>query len=1101
MQKRALLFATILWGATVRGQQSTDGTILGTVTDPSHAAIQDAAVTITNVATSASTRLRTDSHGEYRTPPLRIGEYAVAVEAAGFKSFTEDRIQLSIGDVRKIDATLLPGEVSETVSVSASGAVLNTSDSTSGTVIGNDEIVELPLTSSTGRDYLQLALLSSGTTPAISGVGISIGGQQGYNVGFLLDGIDNNAQFIRYSYGNQKEAIKPSVDAISQFKVVTNGYSAEYGRSSSGVVSASIKSGTNQVHGTVYEFIRNDALDATPFFATKTPYTRNNYGASLGLPILRDKLFAFGDFELLRLKQSVTSRDTLPTAAERAGCFPGPVYDPATYSGGTRTAFPVVTAATAVCPAGSYLIPQSRIDSIAAKLVQVYPVPAAGGALNYNYVAPANQAPVKFDFRIDSILSDKQNLFFRWSTQNQHYPATITLQQYSGVYYTNAQPTDDYGHAFAVGYDRIWSPRLISSVRVGWNYLKSAATSANTPNLNAALGFKGADTVIPGGLVASSITGFTSLGGGGKGNVTSTETRQVSGDLTWAHSAHSFKFGVQQYWLQTNFVSAQQSEGTLSFTGGYTRQNNTVTAAQYGPFADFLLGLPASGNLSNVEVVADRQPLTHFFVLDDWRVNRRLTINAGLRYELNRTPVDKYDQLANDNLEITGSPLLVLAGANGDSRASRSTINADHAQLAPRVGFAYSLPGDKTVIRGAYGLFYSNAQQPGGMQSLQINPPYHLQIALSNSPTATAPALTLQGGFPANSLSLANAANVLTVSDDSQGRWPRAQQWNVNVQRELPGNMLFELGYAGNSLSGAWMQYDANQALPGPGTTNNNRPFRTLAVTGTPYTITLADILRIGKIGYSHYNSLQARVEKRYAAGFSLLASYSYAKTISLGESQSGGVQDVRNVQADRSVSSQDIAHHITGSAVYDLPFGHGRKWASSLNRYADAAVGGWSVDPIVSFSTGLPFNLTVSGNPSNSGQGSLDGNNDRPNLNPADPNFKAAVNPVTGKPTRTRAQWFNTDAFVANAPYTFGNVGRNTLRGASFVDLDLALHKRFKITERVSTQLRLESFNLANHNNLALPNAVLGTATFGQITSSASSSARELQGGIKVLF
>jgi len=1103
VQRLIVFLALLLGSATLLAQESTEATLLGSVTDATHAGIANAAITITNIATAATSVLHTDSRGEYRSPPLHIGEYRIAIEADGFKSFAEDRVQLSIGDVRKIDAALSPGQVSETVSVSASGAVLNTSDSTSGTVIGNHEITELPLTSGTGRDYLQLALLSAGTVPAITGVGISIGGQQGYNVGFLLDGIDNNAQFIRYSYGAQKEAIKPSVDAISQFKVVTNGYSAEYGRSSSGVVSASIKSGTNEIHGTAYEFARNDALDATPFFASKTPYSRNDYGASIGLPILRDRLFAFGDFEQLRLTQSATSRDTLPTAAERAGCFPGPVYDPATYSGGTRRAFPVVTVAdaTALCAAGSYQIPQTRIDPVAGKLVATYPVPATGGALNYNYVAPANQTPLKFDFRIDSTLSDKQNLFFRWSEQNQTTPATITLPQYNGVYYTSVQPTTVNGHAFATGYDRIWTPKLISSVRGGWNYLQSAATSANTPNLNGAVGFSGADTVIPGGLVASTITGFTGLGGGGKGNVTNTQTRQVSGDLTWARGEHNIKFGVQQYWLQTNFISAQQSEGTLSFTGGYTRQSNAVAASQYGPFADFLLGLPASGNLSNLELVADRQPLTHFFVLDDWRINRRLTLNAGLRYELNRPPLDKHNQLANDNLDSTGHPLLVLAGADGDSRTSRSTINADHAQLAPRVGVAYSLPGDKTVIRGAYGIFYSNAQQPGGMQSLQINPPYHLQIAISNSPTATSPTLTLGGGFPANSLTLAKAANVLTVSDDTQGRWPRAQQWNVNVQRELPGNLLFEVGYAGNRLSGAWMQYDANQAPPEAGVTNNNRPFRTLAVTGTPYTITLADILRIGKIGYSNYNSLQARLEKRYASGFSLLASYSYAKTISLGENQAGGVQNSYNIQADRSVSSQDLTHHITGSAVYDLPFGRDRKLGQSWNRYTNAALGGWSVDPIVSYSTGLPFNLSVNGNPSNSGQGSLDGNNDRPNLNPNDPNFNAATNPVTGKPTHNRAQWFNTDAFVPNAPYTFGDVGRNTLRSADFVDLDLALHKRFKITERVATQLRLEGFNVANHNNLAAPNAVVGTATFGQVTSTASTSARELQAGIKVLF
>lgn len=1096
MLRRMFVMLIVVWSGTVLGQQATTAIILGSVADTSHAAVANATVTVISAATSAITRIHTDNSGEYRTSPLAIGEYRVTVEATGFKQFAVSKVLLSIGDVRKIDATLQPGNVSQVVTVSASGTVLHTSDSTSGTAIGNDQIVELPLSSANGRDYLQLATLSAGTAPAIAGVGISIGGQQGYNVGFLLDGIDNNAQFIRYSYGNQKEAIKPSIDAISQFQVVTNGYSAEYGRSSSGVISVSTKSGTNQLHGTAYEFFRNDALDATPFFATKTPYSRNDFGASSGGPIIRDKLFAFGDFELLKLVQSATQHNTVPTADQRQGIFPGPVYDPTTYGVNTVNGLPART------PFKDNTIPGSRIDPIAAKLLQLYPLPQTTGGLgcttcNYDYVAPANQFPVKFDFRIDDILSTKQNAFFRWSTQNQHYPPTITLPPIGNIYYTAAEPTDDYGHSFAFGYDRIWSPTLISSVRTGWNYLKSVASSPTSPNLNAAVGFTGADTLVPGGLVSTSVTGFTTLGGGGKGNVTSTETRQISGDLTWAHRAHNIKFGVQQYWLQTNFVSEQQSEGTLSFTGVFTRQTNSVAASAYGPLADFLLGIPASGNLSNVETVADRQPLTHFFVLDDWTVNRRFTVNIGLRYELNRPPLDKGDQLANDNLDLTGTPVLILAGQNGNSRTNRSTIQPDHWQLAPRIGFAYILPDDKTVIRGAYGFFYANAQQPGGMQSLQINPPFHLQIALSNAPTATNPSFTLQGGFPANSLSLANASSVLTVSDDTRGRWPRAQQWNVNVQRELRGNILFEIGYAGNNLTGAWMQYDANQALPKAGNTNLNRPFRRLAVTGTPYTVSLADILRIGKLGYSYYNALQTRVEKRYSGGLSLLASYSYSRTIGLGENQSGGVQNSYDIQADKAVSSQDIAHHVTASAVYDLPFGHGKKFGSTWNRYANGTLGGWNIDPILSFSTGLPFNLTVNGNPSNSGQGSLDGNNDRPNVVG---DFRAAVNPVTGLRTHTKSQWFNTAAFAPNAPYTFGDAARDLLRSSGGLNLDLAAHKKFQVTERVTTQLRLEAFNATNHDILAAPKAAVGTATFGQVTA-AQNSARELQAGIKVLF
>jgi len=889
MLKRIVLLLLLSWGGPIVAQQATEAVILGSVFDASGAGITNATVTVTSVATAATTHIKTDGGGEYRTPPLSIGEYQLTVEASGFKQFSENRIQLAIGDVRKIDVVLQPGEISQVVNVTASGEVLNTSDSTQGTVIGGSLIQELPLTTANssatnGRDYLQLALLSAGTAPAIAGVGISIGGQQGYNVGFLLDGIDNNAQFIRYTYGNQKEALKPSVDAVSEFKVETNGYSAEFGRSSSGVVSVSIKSGTNKLHGTAYEFVRNAALDATQFFSpTKTAYNRNDFGAAVGGPLIKDKLFAFGDFEILRVIKDQNVLDSLPTASERAGCFASPVYDPATFNSttNTRSAFPQVTAAnaTANCPIGAYQIPSIRFDPLAVTLLGFFPVPAAGTTVttnDYNYISPANALPLSFDSRVDSNISDKQKAFFRWSTQNQHYPPTISLPAVSGINYTPAQPTDDYADSFAIGYDRIWSANLLSSFRVGWNYLNSVASSPTSfPNLNAQIGFKGADTTLPGGLVSTSITNFTGIGGGGKGNVTSTETRQVSGDLTWARHEHSFKFGAAQYWLQTNFDSAQQSEGTLVFNGDYTRKGISGTNP-YGGFADFLLGQAFSGSLSNLESVRDRQPLTAIFALDDWRVNKRLTINYGIRYEMNLPPADKYNKTSNDNLDITGSPVLVLAGENGGSWPDRSTIHIDHAQFAPRLGFAYSLPGDKTVIRGAWGIFYSNAQQPGGMQSLQINPPFHIQLAYTEALTTTN--LTLQNGFPAGVLTPGGESDVQTVSDDTNGRWPRAQEWNVNIQRALPKDILVEVGYVGNSLTGAWMQYDGNQAPPEPtpkGAPNAdvNRPFQTLAIPGTGYTITsLADIVRIGKIGYSYYNALQTKFEKRYSHGTSLLA-------------------------------------------------------------------------------------------------------------------------------------------------------------------------------------------------------------------------------------
>ncbi len=1074
MRKFALLFALIA-GGTSFAQQTNEAVVLGHITDSTNAPISNATIILKQKATGDSSEVRSSSSGDYRTPPLRVGEYEVSVEAPGFKTFVQHGLVLGIGDVRQLNAALSLGEVSQIVNVEASSVALNNADSTVGTVIGNQQIVELPLN---GRDYMQLAALSAGTVPSTaSGIGISIGGQVWYAVGFLLDGIDNNNQFIRYSYGNQKETIKPSVDAIDQFKVVTNGYSAEYGRSSSGVISVSTKAGTNEVHGSVYEFIRNEAIDAQNYFArTKPPYKRNDFGASLGGPILRNRLFAFGDFEIIRIRQTTTQNDTVPTITQRQGVFTSTIYDPGTYDAATnsRQAFTNNT------------IPSSRIDPIAQKLLAFYPLPQTNSATsNYVYNAPNNQNHYRYDIRIDAIPSEGQRLFFRYSTQVQDYGLVSTLPSINGVYYTSGQPTYIPGHGFALGYDRVWSPHLISSIRVGWNYLMSKASSPGTQNLNSLIGFSGADLVNPGALVSNTITGFTSLGGGGKGNITTTQTRQISGDLTWAHGKHNVKFGAQQYWLQTNFWSAQQSAGVLTYSGVYTR--NTTTLAGGSPFADFLLGTAATGTLSDDETVIGRQPLTHLYALDDWNITPRLTVNFGLRYELNRPAIDKTNRMANFDLDSDpNNPVVVLAGANGSGRDSRALRNTDWNQWAPRAGFAYSLPGDKTVIRGAYGLFYSNVTTAGGMQSMQINAPYHMQISISAA--TTTPSLYLRTGFPDGTLSLANAKNVLAVSHDRRAIWPYAQQWNFNIQRELPGKLLLEIGYAGNKLSGAWMQYDANQAVPGPGNANSNRPIKTMAVTGTPYTVSLADVARIANLGYSTYNALQVKVERRFVKGINLLGAYGYSKTMALGENQSGGVQNSRNLNADRAISSQDMTHHAVVSGVFELPFGRNKKFGGSLNRYADAAIGGWSLDPILTLNSGIPVNLSVNGNPSNSGQGSLVGNNDRPNV--------VGDWHLAG---RTVQRWFNTSAFVANSPYTFGNAGRNILRAPGLINIDFAAHKSFQIRDKITAQLRLESFNLTNTPHFGAPNALVGNSLFGQITSAGDP--RDLQAGLKVVF
>lgn len=1072
----AVLFVFI--GLNLFSQQVENAVVVGSVFDPTRAAVSGATVTLTHLATGSKIEVRTDGRGEYRTPPLRIGEYTVSVAAPGFKRFAQSGVVLDIGDVRQVDAVLEVGQVSDTVNVEASAPLLQTSDASVGTVIGNQQITNLPLN---GRDYLQLAALSSGTIPsttvAANGaqVGVSMGGQAGTAAAFLLDGIDNNTQTIMPTHGDQKEVIKPSIDAIQEFKVVTNLYSAEYGRSSSGVVSVTLKSGSNEIHGVGYEFLRNQDLDAKNFFATeKSPFKRNQFGAAAGGPIVKNKLFIFGDFEIGRIRESATEVDTVPTLAERNGIFPTPIYNPTTYSAATKTRLPF---------AGNQ-IPASMSDPVAAKILSFYPLPTKSTATNnYVYASPENQDPRHWDVRGDEILSEKQNLFFRYSSQTQEYGTVAAFPAISGLGFPGAAGASEIdSHGFGAGYNIVFSPTLVGSLRAGWNYLLMDQFYGSNSNLSSQVGIPGVNETVP-GLANLTLTGFTALGVSNTPNYSGSQDRQLSGDLTWNHGTHSIKFGVQQYWLQTNFLSSQQIGGIFNFTGQFTQNPSTSTGGS--ALADFLLGDVASASLSNWAYLDFRTPFTDFFVQDDWKVSRHLTINIGLRYDLDKPPVAKNNKIANYDINANpADPQIVLAGSQGSSYADRALQGVDYLQFAPRFGFAYSLPDNKTVVRGGYGIFYSNLTTAGGMQSMEINPPNHLRVNLTTNPTN--PTLFLNQGFPANELSPADAKNVELVSYDTNGVWPMSQQWNFNIQRELPGGILFEIGYYGNKLDHMWWQTDGNPAAPVPGNVNANRRYHSVLVPGTTDTITLADVVRISKDGYSDYNALQAKIEKRYSKGLTFIVAYQYSKTIGLGDTT--GVQNPLDWDADRSVASQDMTQHFVGSAVYELPFGRGRTFGANWNRFTNGVLGGWSIGPIVTVDTGLPLNLTVNGNPSNSGPYGADRPNVVGNWHLADP---------------TVQEWFNTAAFVKNAPYTYGDAGRNILRGPGLFNLDLAAHKQFRISERFTAQLRLESFNATNTPPFAgqtgSPNTVVGSPQFGQI--SVAGTPRDNQIGLKLLF
>jgi carboxypeptidase family protein/TonB-dependent receptor-like protein len=1031
--------------AVSAAQQSNTAIIVGTVVDNSQSAVPGATVTLTHLATNTSIDVLTDERGQYRTPPVRIGEYAITVELTGFKTFEQRGVVLNIGDVRKVDAMLSVGDLSETITVAAAPPPLSTNDSTVGTVITNDQISALPLN---GRDYLQLASLSAGTGPQTSS-GVSIGGQSSSAVAFLLDGQDNNNQQMSVGHSGQKEVVKPSVDAIQEFKVVTNGYSAEYGRSSSGVVSVSLKSGANRVGGSLFEYFRDAALDAPNYFATtKAPYTSHQFGGSIGFPVVRNRTFFFGDSETGRYRKETTTASTLPTAAVRSGVFSTALTDPLTGS-----SFPGNT------------IPDARIDPVARRILQFLPLPQTNAAArNFVYNSPSDQDDQSWNARVDHVFSPRHNVYVRLGSQrNDNKPTSALPADAEGNYVTGGSGDITDSKSVVIVHNAVWTPSLVGSLRVGWNRMDWEERVPDQPLRG--VGIPGVDGSNP-GFSQVAITGYQTLGISNVPNTDNSRNTQISGDLSRTAGAHTFKTGVQAYWLATDFLSSQRSSGTFTFNGQYTGD----------PFADFLLGYASNASLSKWATLNFRTPYTHFFVQDDWRVTPRLTLNLGVRYELNPPPVDANDAIANFDLDTDpGHPTLVLASSDGN-RAARSLQGINNRQFAPRAGFAYTLPGDKTVVRGGAGIFYGNMITVGGMSSLEINPPNHIRI--SQTTNRTVPSILLSQGFAADALSQSAARDVNLVSWDRSEKQPTSYQWNANVQRELPGRVVVEVGYTFNRLVHNWRSLDANPAPPGPGDINSRRQFRTAVVPTTGDVITLANITRIQKDGWSQYHGFNTKVEKRYAKGLSLLASYTWSRTRGL----EGGYQDPNNVDAEIGPTSTDRPHHFVGSGVWELPIGNGRAIGRDWSTVTNALLGGWSISPILTATSGSPLDLTVNGNPSNSS------GTDRPD--------------VVGSwqlDHPTADAWFNTAAFVANAPYAFGNAPKNLLRGPGYFTLDVAVRKGFQLSNRVRADLRFESFNVTNAVNLGNPNTQVGNVNFGRISSAGA--ARHNQVALRLNF
>jgi hypothetical protein len=1064
--------------------QVETGRIIGTVKDPAGAVVPSAKVTITNIQTNQQFETVTRGDGTYESAPIRIGVYRVAVEQEGFRRAVRENIVLQIQQTVVADLTLEVGQVTQEISITGAAPLLTTTDATQGQVIDNKKIVDLPLN---GRDYIQLAMLSAGVNQSAPGGrtgGFSGSGMRSTQNNYLMDGVDNNNAQIAHQ-GRQGEAVKPNVDAIQEFKVMTNAFSAEYSRATGAVVSVSLKSGTNEIHGTAYEFLRNEKFDAKNFFdlpdQPRVPFKRNQYGFSIGGPIRKDKTFFFGDYEWMKIRESRTVNNTIPTQRMVGGDFsellPNTrIYDPATYDASTRM--------RQVFPGN--IIPRSRFDPIGEKVASLYPAPNKSG-LTQNYLFnPADRADRdRWDIKIDHSINSNNNLTGRFSFQQDDEPASPELPEPAWGASGNARDFLTTGYNAMLGYNRIFSPTLILSSKIAWNAILTRNDPPVDRSINRELGLQGVDVNTP-GMAPFTVTGYQSIGiGSTTPNNADSQNRQIISDMTWLRGKHSIKGGINLSWLQAHLSNPNQALGTFSFDGGYTR--NPVTVREGNSVADLLLGLPFQAAVSTPSYMNQRAPWYGFYLQDEWRATANLTLNFGLRYDLRLPWVETRNLWSNFDIDTNPAAATLVLAQDG-SRASRATLTPDKNDWAPRLGFAYRL-GGATVFRGGY-VYYSQYEGMGGAQYLQTNPPFQYRAQIVTD--RITPTLQLRTGIPAGTVSPQNAVNIGTSSMDRHLRNGYAQQWNFNIQRELPGQFLFEIGYFGNQAVKLMRRTEGNWALPGPGNVNSRRRYRTVLVPGSGVVVgPLANTFRHESSANANFHSLQLKVEKRLSAGLNLLGSYMWSKAISdgRGESGAGGVsnslpQNPLNLRAERALADEHRAHRFVMSYNYDLPFGRGKAFGASWNWLADGILGGWSFGGITTLSSGRLVNLSVQGNPSNTG------GPDRPNV---------AGDWRLGADERSLDRWFDTRAFAPNAQFTFGNASRNLLEGPGEVGFDFALYKTFIVREDMRLQFRAEAFNATNTPQFGVPNAQVGNPAFGIIGSAERS--RNLQLGLKFLF
>lgn len=1074
--------------------QTTNAALVGDITDSAAASVPEALISVRNMGTGLVREVTSDVNGSYRVTPLNPGLYEVTVSKAGFQTQVVKDVRLEVAQTVKLDFRLGVSAVSETVTVNAAAPILQTQDASTGNIVTTEDVLRIPVN---GRNFTRLILLMPGSSDqgssqqrgvAESGTQlISVNGQRRQDNNLTLDGVDNNFMMMN------SPGLSPPMDSLQEFRVATNN-SAEFGRSAGANVNMAIRSGTRDLHGSVYEYFRNNVLDANEFFANrqgrgKVPFRQNQYGVAFGGPVWipkiyngRDKTFWFVNWEGFRRRRGTTAISTAPIAEQRTGDFSQqarPIFDPLT--GELDSQGRIIRQ-----PFAGNRIPASRINPAIRLLIDTYlPLPNQPGLVNnlLNTESQRNDRDTLV-MRFDHNLGQNDQLFVRY------------LRQKAGLFNPNANPyffneSRFDGHNLGAGWNHLFSPTKVLEVKFGYNAPENPGLAfgrrlsridfLNQANIKMFQPDVLSSTVPPN----FNAVGEFSVGGGG--DVTRDQIWQAIANYSMILGKHSIRFGGNYSHRHFFTNTANPMNGDALFNPILT---STATIANSGhSFATMLLGYPTEirrgqGNtLTQGRIFAPQ-----FFIQDDWRVTSKLTLNIGLRYEFQNAPYDITDRLG--NLWVQRDPqtggfkgTLLWATTNPEidpetglrnqpakrERFGRALMQSDYNNFAPRFGFAYqAMP--RTVIRGAYGIFY-NSTFVQELQDLRKFWPFTVQQVFTPN-TGPRPDLSITDEGPPFS----NTSAIGGWPQNPENRTPYSQQWNFTIQQQLLDDMALEVAYVGNG-NRKQVGYTAinSPLVPGPGLV---QPRRVMPNFG--------DLDGGANRFSSNYHSFQTTLQKRFSKGLQFNANYTWGKVLDFQSSLAEWkTQDPFNIRADYSRASIDIRHVFNFSYIYNLPFGRGRTFGSGWNGFTQAVLGGWVIDGFVRAQTGRPYNVVLGRDVANVGR-----TYQRPNV---------SGNPNNGP--KTPEQWFNTSVFSLPQPFTYGNAGAFIVEGDGRFSVDTSLGKQFFFGsgDKHMVELRGEFFNMLNTTRFGDPVVNFSSGAFGQVTTTVPN--RQIQLALRYMF